>query len=664
MSALKNLLPVILFSLVLAATLSGQAGRRTEDLDLLGALKSSNIQNIVTKGASVALDPKHKSFTVTFHYTRGECEARIPVSRMGWPTDWSLYKAVQVTFHTTSLETIAIGFSNGEATKFFFMEPLQAVRIQGIIPFDAFTQTRTMTPLRPLGYKVWPQRLFTFEKVSEIVFQMRYPNQPSQLTLYTFALTRDPPSDDILDRRPLIDAYGQWIPENWPEKAHSDTQLQEFWRQDLLEPASYPFCALGGDASRSVRSTGFFRIDKMEGKWILVDPHGHPFFSAGMDLVGYDPSSFATDISGREYLFEKLPAAGPAWLSPGRIVSYYVANVMKRFGEGWQEKWADHIVGRLKNWGFNTIGNWSNPNLAIRSKMPYVLPLQGWTTKKEFPFPYDFPDVFSAEFENKVDAAAREQVTPLKDDSNLIGWFLGNEPHWARKFGALRSWADMVLSDPEPSATKKELERLLDLNPDRKEEIKSDFLYTCAQEYFETITRAVRKYDPNHLVLGIRFAERPNDRWTKMSEIFDVFSINIYSPQFAPDPEMIHNYARISGKPVLIGEFTAATPGRGMQGLFYYVHKVRDHDERGKAYRYYVENSAASPDIIGAHWFQMVDDLPTGRPSDEERLNYGFVNVIDLPYSELVEAAKKTHRRIYDLKFGKVKPFQEVPNYN
>ena len=52
----------------------------------------------------------------------------------------------------------------------------------------------------------------------------------------------------------------------------------------------------------------------------------------------------------------------------------------------------------------------------------------------------------------------------------------------------------------------------------------------------------------------------------------------------------------------------------------------RDYAERGKAYRYYVENSAASPYIIGTHWFQMVDDLPTGRPGDGERLNYGFLN--------------------------------------
>jgi agarase len=76
-----------------------------------------------------------------------------------------------------------------------------------------------------------------------------------------------------------------------------------------------------------------------------------------------------------------------------------------------------------------------------------------------------------------------------------------------------------------------------------------------------------------------------------------------------------------------------------------------------------VEAAAASPYIIGTHWFQLVDDLPTGRPSDEERLNYGFLNVIDLPYPELVDAARRTHQRIYDLKYGKAKPYTEKPKY-
>ncbi|MCL5742641.1 MAG: glycoside hydrolase family 125 protein, partial [Acidobacteria bacterium] len=105
---------------------------------------------------------------------------------------------------------------------------------------------------------------------------------------------------------------------------------------------------------------------------------------------------------------------------------------------------------------------------------------------------------------------------------------------------------------------------------------------------------------------------------------------------YVPLAKKLDHYTHISGRPILIGEFTACAPGRGLQGLFYWVHKVKDQAERGRAYRYYVENAAAHPAMIGTHWFQLVDDLPTGRPSDQERLNYGFLNVLDLPYAELV----------------------------
>jgi len=149
-----------------------------------------------------------------------------------------------------------------------------------------------------------------------------------------------------------------------------------------------------------------------------------------------------------------------------------------------------------------------------------------------------------------------------------------------------------------------------------------------------------------------------------LSSMFDVFSVNVYSDSFAPDFKTIQEYSEGSGRPVLIGEFTAATPGRGLQGMFYGSYKVRDHAERGVAYRYFVENSAANPYIVGTHWFQFVDDAPTGRPDDGERLNYGFVNVLDLPYPDLVESARQTHLRLYSLMFGNVTPVQTRPLVN
>jgi len=38
--------------------------------------------------------------------------------------------------------------------------------------------------------------------------------------------------------------------------------------------------------------------------------------------------------------------------------------------------------------------------------------------------------------------------------------------------------------------------------------------------------------------------------------------------------------------------------------------------------------------------------------------------VIDLPYQDLVKAARETHHKLYDLMFGKMKPTGEKPRYN
>ena len=93
-----------------------------------------------------------------------------------------------------------------------------------------------MNPLAPLGYKIWPERLFTFQKVEALVFRMRYPNRKSQITIHNFTLREDVPADDILDKKPLIDRYGQWMPEEWPGKAHNDRELRAMWDADRRSP--------------------------------------------------------------------------------------------------------------------------------------------------------------------------------------------------------------------------------------------------------------------------------------------------------------------------------------------------------------------------------------------------------------------------------------------
>jgi hypothetical protein len=83
--------------------------------------------------------------------------------------------------------------------------------------------------------------------------------------------------------------------------------------------------------------------------------------------------------------------------------------------------------------------------------------------------------------------------------------------------------------------------------------------------------------------------------------------------------------------------------------------QAMNQEERGVAYRYYVEHAAAHPEVIGTHWFQWIDQPALGR-NDGENYNIGWVDVTDRPYDELVAAAKVTHGRLLDIHLGKIPP--------
>ena len=60
------------------------------------------------------------------------------------------------------------------------------------------------------------------------------------------------------------------------------------------------------------------------------------------------------------------------------ISSFYSWNLSRRFGSDWYQKWIDLTVLRMNNWGINTIGNWSDPNLGESHRKAYVATLEGW----------------------------------------------------------------------------------------------------------------------------------------------------------------------------------------------------------------------------------------------------------------------------------------------
>jgi hypothetical protein len=209
----------------------------------------------------------------------------------------------------------------------------------------------------------------------------------------------------------------------------------------------------------------------------------------------------------------------------------------------------------------------------------------------------------------------------------------------------------MILAGPETAIQRKVKEFLAEGDtPERRRQ----FVLSAFERQLEIIDSALRRHDPNHLNLGIRFGGDPPEEVLRAGRVFDVCSINVY--EYEPKKQIERTY-RVTGRPVLIGEFHFGVPGDGLgAGLV----QTRDQVERGKAYRYYVEQAAAEPAFVGAHWFTWKDEPVLGR-FDGENYNIGFVDVTDRPYAELVEAAKVTHRRLSKVHAGQEAPFAEKP---
>lgn len=432
---------------------------------------------------------------------------------------------------------------------------------------------------------------------------------------------------------PFVDRYGQFVQGDWPGKIHSDAELvnarktEEAWLEANGSGPSTDFDRWGGWAKGPrLRATGFFRTEKVDGRWWFVDPDGNLFWSHGVDCV--ESSGNSTAVEFRENYFAWLPKRddpvfGAFWGKqswkaahgfyaatnhvPFSTYAFASANMVRKYGNDWRRISADMAHRRLRAWGLNTIANWSSPQIYGLHRTPYTLCLstqgaprragsKGWWGP--------LPDPENPEFERILRKRARAAAKTMREDSCCLGVFVDNE----------LSWNDL---------------------PD---------LAQVAGMYFSTVARILREELPNHLYLGSRIAWGEADIYRAAARHCDVVSVNVYERMFDRDlpPDAVD-------KPMINGEFHFGALDRGMfhTGLV----ATRSQAGRAECYRAYVESCLDNPRVIGTHWFQWRDQPLTGRP-DGENYQIGFLSVTDQPYWELVEAARAVSREMYTRRRG------------
>ncbi|HUT34204.1 MAG TPA: beta-galactosidase [Planctomycetota bacterium] len=494
--------------------------------------------------------------------------------------------------------------------------------------------------------------------------------------------------DKVKSFFPFIDTFGQYVHKDWPGKTHSLDDLKthlEAERKDLADkPGPAEWDQYGGwKDGPALKATGFFRVEKIQSKWWLVDPEGKLFWSHGTDCVRANDS---TPTDGRQGWFQDFPgdkAEFKEFFSTGRTLhghyagktvtcfSFLLVNCKRKYGDGWRDAVADMAHRRLRSWGMNTIANWSDPAVYLMKRTPYTATVHFGGKLLEGSQGYwgKFRDVFDPGFRDEVRKAMAAQTGKAAGDPWCIGFFVDNEIAWGDEVSlavaALASPPDQVAKKVFLDDLKAKYGDIAKLNaawgtshaswdallahrgaPDKAKahDDLAAFYTKTAETYFKTIREAVKEVAPNQLYLGCRFAW-VNDRAARAAAPYcDVVSYNFYRRSIA-------GFRYPGGdKPLIVGEFHFGALDRGMfhTGLV----PVKDQAERAKAYRDYVEGALRHPQFVGTHWFKYTDEPATGRALDEENYQIGLLDGCDTPYPETRHALREVGYGLYTLRAG------------
>lgn len=625
----------------------------------------SGIAAIIMAGLISALPcDAQKSVKIQFDSSKEVSGQKFAIKDItpGLPANWDEFNFVVLEFKITTPQRFHIGFTTETGYNELRVMSYIAngwnklaipLRFYRNLPDAALDLAATYNQGRYTGWINLGGKRGPLRGVDSIGIRMHAPINNPRFELRSIALSVEDPGDQYLGDIPVVDEFGQWNLGEFEGKIHSLGQLKKVWEAEDREEAStkaFNYSKYGGYLQSKSKATGFYRTEKINGRWWFIDPEGYLFLSVGVDCVSAGRGGNILNLDKRRNMYKEVP---PSNLNQNQtrqaMASFGTWNLYRRYGADYSAKSKEMIVKRMDKWGLNTIGNWSDQEVMRLNRKAFMSQLRGVGIEAGL---MGLTDVYAPDFASKVDVACKSSVESNKDNPWLIGYFTGNEPAWLEQEGRL---CDLILAGAD-RPIKTELTKWLAKGdtPERRKQ----FIFQTFRTFLETVDRAVTKYDPNHLNLGIRFGNiREID--PKILEIcrdvFDVLSFNCYD--LYPRKEMMDRAIEITGLPMIIGEYHFGTVDRGMaQSLW----QVNSQKERGVAYRYYTEKAYEHPGLIGTAYFQWCDQDLTGR-RDGENYNCGLIDVTDQPYPHQVEAMIETAKRLFDIHSGKTKPAEQVP---
>jgi hypothetical protein len=496
---------------------------------------------------------------------------------------------------------------------------------------------------------------------------------------------------------PFVDAFGQYRHDEWSNKVHSVAELQQSAVTEAVDIAANPgpdqWCAYGGWSNGpQLTATGVFRVQKYQGDWWFVDPHGHLFWSHG--VTGMNGPSVPTAVTDRQNYFAHLPLPGDAdaafyapWgstvasgyytgMNP-QTMDYQAANALLKYGTNWPAVAQDLNHTRLRSWAMNSIGGWTTTNVYLDRRTPYA--------RVFFPFvgaingDSRMPDYFNPAFATAVTNAL---TGPERNDPWCLGFYINNELDWTRPskladpkevglttlaagsatsakiafrdqlqlaygtIGALNtqwgtsysSWTDFLnQTNTFPGGVSGDA----DLNA---------FYRNYAEQFFRTCGDIIHGYTSN-LFLGSRFAGQPHVEAARACTNFvDVASFNSYNNTLSVPTGLEADIPLLNSE----HNFCALDTGLFWEGF----NLAADQAQRASRYTTHFNGAVGNSRFVGQHWFQFLDRSTTGilNSDADGNNNNGLVDVTDTPYAPLIGAVRSAGQAMYASRLGTTPP--------
>ncbi|MCP5112509.1 MAG: hypothetical protein GY953_16915 [bacterium] len=413
--------------------------------------------------------------------------------------------------------------------------------------------------------------------------------------------------------------------------------------------------AFGGFSGIAGEATGYFHLQRLRGRRMLVTPAGRGFVALGVNHIGAVARPSEYDLFDQKY------------------------------GRDWMRLYED-VIRQHRAWNMTVFGYGAPPE--FRGRLPHFgsagfTRASQWLTQLKGP--EAFPDVFDPRFQRQVRERVRVMCRAYRDSVNLIGYFWTDTPMWnleatrrrrgthwvaeirargrdapgkqryvsflrkryANRFEALKL-IYKVQADSFAALLDEDFHET-DLVDPRVAADDNVFVGEIARTLYEVSGKAQRRADPNHLVFGERylFGDHPDVVLSAAKPYIDAVSIQIgdgYVPSLPPSDQFpaaeLDRLHKLTGKPILLCDNQISFPTNEYAETTWT--QLPTEAAAAKATRRLIVGSMEKPYILGFIHCQYIDRISARRGA----MKQGLLRRDGSPHLLLTEAIAEAYDEV------------------